>query len=261
MLERCQDYAPRIARDAAFSGPTAATLLGLPLPWRLQNLESLHIAVPLGRPIPRTEGILGRRLRKDLMQYWSVSGMPVLSPLAAFLTCCRDLTEAEGTTMLDAVVTTMAHYPGLKFQERPGAAIGDVRATFMTLNRFHGGRVARAALAECRERVASPKESETRLLLVQAGLPEPEVNGDVGVGSLHIAEVDLLYREAKVAIEYEGDHHRTDQSQWRKDLERERNLRALGYEYIRVTQQTLSESPRAFVAHVAALLARRTPTA
>lgn len=260
VLDRCADFAPRLGPLAAFSGPTAAIVLGLPLPRRLMTPEKLHIAVPLKKPKPGPDEIESRRLREDLFVSGWLNGLRVLDPLATFLTCCRMLDAREATIMLDAVITTKAHYPGLLFSHRPGATIERVRDVVKTLRRFHGGRVANDAFNACRERVASPKETETRLLLVGAGLPEPEVNGDVlDLEGWQIAEVDLLYRAEKIAIEYEGDHHRTSEQQWRKDLERERKLKALGYEYIRVTQETLAERPRELVAQVTRLLETRAP--
>ena len=260
VLDRCADYAPRLGPLAAFSGPTAAIILGLPLPRRLMTPEKLHIAVPLKKPKPGPGEIESRRLREDLFVSGWLSGLRVLDPLAAFLTCCRILDAREATIMLDAVITTKAHYPGLLFSHRPGATIERVREVVKTLRRFHGGRVANDAFNACRERVASPKETETRLLLVGAGLPEPEVNGDVlDHEGWQIAEVDLLYRAEKIAIEYEGDHHRTSEQQWRRDLERERDLKALGYEYIRVTQETLAEYPHKLVAQITRLLETRAP--
>lgn len=69
--------------------------------------------------------------------------------------------------------------------------------------------------------VRSPRETLLRLLIRDAGLPEPEINfwiyDDDG---RFLTESDLVYPEEKVVLEYEGDHHRTDVVQWRKDIAR-----------------------------------------
>jgi hypothetical protein len=98
-----------------------------------------------------------------------------------------------------------------------------------------GCRTARRAAGLARGNVASPRETMTRLLLVLAGLPEPRCNVSVGDAIRRIAEVDLLYDAYRIAVEYEGDHHRTDRWQWSVDIERAEALAAAGYAVIRVT--------------------------
>ncbi|MBW8870814.1 MAG: DUF559 domain-containing protein [Leifsonia sp.] len=63
-----------------------------------------------------------------------------------------------------------------------------------------------------------------------------------------VARVDLAYPEWRLALEYEGDHHRTDRGQWHKDIDRQSRLEDLGWRVIRVTA--------ADVAAPASLLAR-----
>ncbi|GAA4767543.1 hypothetical protein [Microbacterium gilvum] len=67
-----------------------------------------------------------------------------------------------------------------------------------------------------------------------------------------VARVDLALPELRMAIEYEGDHHR-DKAQWRKDLARRRRLEALGWTYVSVTQADLDD-PRALLADLRAAI-------
>lgn len=53
--------------------------------------------------------------------------------------------------------------------------------------------------------------------------------------------VDLVWAEAKVAVEYDGDQHRTDRRQWREGVERDAALRAEGWTVIRVTVDVFQE--------------------
>lgn len=57
-----------------------------------------------------------------------------------------------------------------------------------------------------------------------------------------VARTDLAYPELKVAIEYEGDGHRTSAEQWRRDIQRQRELEALGWIVIRLTQEDLNDA-------------------
>lgn len=72
-----------------------------------------------------------------------------------------------------------------------------------------------------RDGVDSPMETKVRMLLVLAGLPEPEVNfeirdenGDV------LLRFDLAYRLARVAVEYEGRQHVEVIEAWERDITR-----------------------------------------
>lgn len=80
---------------------------------------------------------------------------------------------------------------------------------------------ARRAAAYVRSRVDSPMETRLRMLIVLAGLPEPEVN--VTVRDEHgvpIRKYDLAYRRSRTIVEYDGRHHIERENQWESDLER-----------------------------------------
>lgn len=52
--------------------------------------------------------------------------------------------------------------------------------------------------------------------------------------------MDLAYEDQRIAVEYEGDHHRTDRAQWHKDVHRQGRLEDLGWRVIRVTASDLA---------------------
>lgn len=94
---------------------------------------------------------------------------------------------------------------------------------------------ARAAYAHVDDGAQSPRETRLRLALTHAGLPRPETqvrtDSDDGV----VRQVDMLYAEHRVVIEYEGGQHLTDPGQWAKDIDRYAALVRMGYTVIRVT--------------------------
>lgn len=83
-------------------------------------------------------------------------------------------------------------------------------------HRGRGAVLVRRASALVRDRVDSPQETRLRLCLVLAGLPEPEVNPVVFAGGRAVGRVDLFLGRWRVAVEYEGDQHRTDPRQWHR---------------------------------------------
>lgn len=85
----------------------------------------------------------------------------------------------------------------------------------------------------------------------------PEVNFDVVELGVWIAQVDLAYPRQRLAIEYEGDHHRTAADQWATDIDRVERLHAAGWRVIRVTRADLADRPHEVVARVRNALAHR----
>lgn len=113
-------------------------------------------------------------------------------------------------------------------------------------HRGRGTVVARRAAALVRERVDSVQETRLRLCLVLAGVPEPQVNPVVYSGGRAVGRVDLFLPRWRIAIEYEGDQHRTDPRQWNVDIRRHEQLTADGCPVVRVTAQRMAH-PRAVV--------------
>lgn len=81
---------------------------------------------------------------------------------------------------------------------------------------------------------ASPRESRLRLWLLDCGFRRPETQIPVFDRSRPIAFLDMGWRKYKVAVEYDGDHHRKDRRQYVKDIARLRMLEQRGWILIRV---------------------------
>jgi hypothetical protein len=119
-------------------------------------------------------------------------------------------------------------------------------------------RLARRAASLVREGVDSPQESRTRLLVVLAGLPEPEVNlvfrnreGKV------LRRADMGYRRAKVSLEYDGRQHAADDEQWAGDITRREEFDSWGWRMVIVTSPGLWSAPDATLERVAVILRSR----
>jgi len=50
-----------------------------------------------------------------------------------------------------------------------------------------------------------------------------------------VAVVDMGWEDVKIALEYEGEHHRISRAQFQRDIERYEALAELGWIAIRVT--------------------------
>ncbi|MCG5431357.1 DUF559 domain-containing protein [Mycobacterium sp. MYCO198283] len=137
----------------------------------------------------------------------------------------------------------------------------DVREVEALLERYPGRRGirrARKALAAMNRGAESPRETWLRLLLARHGFPPVETQITVrGVYGEVVAVLDMGWKQLKVAIEYDGDHHRTDTYQFNRDIRRMEELTALGWIVIRVTSE---DGEGSIVSRVHRALARRAST-
>ena len=90
---------------------------------------------------------------------------------------------------------------------------------------------------------------------MRAGLPRPQTQipvqdefGDV------IAYLDMGWEELKVAVEYDGEQHRSDRWQYTWDIRRLEMLERLGWIVIRVVA---GDRPAEIISRVRAAVARR----
>jgi hypothetical protein len=111
-------------------------------------------------------------------------------------------------------------------------------------------RRARAFVDLAREGVASPRETHTRLHMVDAGLPDPDTNLLIVEDDLVLAQGDLGYWRWLIWIEYDGVDAHAERRLNGIDQAKDRWLRRRGWDVFRLTNRDHYE-PRAFLAQVA----------
>lgn len=133
--------------------------------------------------------------------------------------------------------------------------VADVELLAQRYKGRRGIRSARAALELVDPGAESPRETWLRLLLIRADFPSPQtqipVHDEYGV---LVAVLDMGWEDIKVAVEYEGDHHRTDRRQFNKDITRMEALTELGWIVVRVT---VEDVPGGILRRVSAAWGRR----
>ena len=247
-LDRCRDYLPVAPPDFRFAGVTAATIYGIPLPPRLAKPGPLAVAVPVDVQRPRRKGIVGRRLAA-LPERVTREGLPVLPPEQVWLSLAVVLGVDELVVAGDFLV------------RRKGAATSLERLTAeVAIAKGRRGTVrAREALALVRAGTDSPKETELRLLIVRAGLPEPVVGHRViDADGNFVGVPDLAYIAERVALDYDGEIHRTDERVFLDDIERRERFEDASWRYIRASKDHLRR-PGTFLERVRRNLRERAP--
>jgi hypothetical protein len=184
---------------------TAAMLWGAIVP----SHPDIHVSSPRNRT--RREGITAHR-RKDGQKVVLFHGFRVTSPVQTFLDLAHCLTLVDLVVLGDSLVRRGRTTP----DELVSAAQG--KAGPYT-------HMARRAAALVRSGVDSPMETRLRLLIVLAGLPEPEVDHRVHDedGTL-LRRYDLSYLPHRLIIEYDGRQHAESDEQWLTDIERDEAL-------------------------------------
>lgn len=227
-----------------FSHATAAFLLGMPLPLQLAA-GSVHVSAILPDTAPVRAGMIGHRLTTVPGGAILVRDLPVASPLATWCLLSAELDLASVIAAGDFVVTSA----------EPRATLDELSAAVEAWAGRPGAAKLRAALPRVRVGPLSRPESLSRLLFVAAGIPEPESNVIISTSSGgFLAMGDLVWRRHRVLAEYEGDHHRTDRRQFRRDIRRRELVEDHAWRLTRFTADDLFRGQRELLERIAARL-------
>ncbi len=251
---RAVAYAVALPDGQFFSHVTAAVLWGLPLPVSALRGLGQDVGVLAPRRTPRGAGVRGHRFVQASTRVCvhPTRGVPLLTPACVWASLGAALLDVRD---LVAVADAIVRVPMFRGDPPPLATIDDLAAA--STGRRVGVARLRDALPLVRERSASRTETWCRLVLVDGGLPEPELNWNIVVNGRLLACVDLAYPRERVAVEYDGEHHLVDARQWSRDIQRHEALAAAGWVVIRVTKQHLFADAGGVVARVRHALARR----
>lgn len=150
-------------------------------------------------------------------------GVPILGPDRTFVDVATQLGERRLLRAGDWLV-------------RYGHAdVLDLRA-YVIESHLDGVQRARRVAPLVRERVDSPRESDVRWILMEAGLPVPEPNPPIlDEHGVRLAKGDLTYIDFRVIVEHDGWVHERNADQRQRDHLRRERLEAEGWRVIVIT--------------------------
>ena len=264
-MRRCLAEAGRCGKPLLFGMTTALELHGIPKPEQCSlDTGKLHTVGTSGNGRTRT------RASYVQTHVWTRAAGTVkfnnqvsaLHPFQAWAQLAPYLPLEELITLGDAVVSTMHRTPSLARKRDAAAILAAFRTHISQLTRFKGRANAMRALPRIMPNVDSPMESKQRLALAAYGIPVPVTNHvvpDVAFASGAPMTLDMAWPEYTVAVEYDGDHHRTDKKQWQRDQEKRNLLRSRSWIILEATAATLAEEETraAFAFQVGRELAKR----
>ncbi len=173
--------------------------------------------------------------------------MPLTSPARTWCDIAETLSVADLVAAGDSAL-------------RAGCDSDALRAVLGRAFHRRGVIKARAALPLLDARARSRPESHLRYALVSGGLPTPEVNSPIF--SEHgewLAEPDLHYQPARLALEYNGADH-GDPRRMRHDITRDLDYQWAGWRVITFGPKQVFGRPDQIASLVRAVLAERAPS-
>jgi hypothetical protein len=241
------EMTPRLQLEAAvLAAPGTAALSHVTaLDWLL-GTERLTGVVHLSTDSTSQTQLPGVRLhrRRHALAPRLVRGLACLGPERTFVDCGALLGLRRMVRAGDALV-------------RAGHTRAERLVAYSDEHHLDGVVLAREAARLVRPRVDSVRETDVRLLLVAAGLPEPETNVDVlDAAGQWVARGDLVLPAWHVVVEHDGWVHERDAAQRQKDHLRRERIQAAGWTLIVVTVADF-DRPATVVWRVHAALADR----
>ena len=244
---RCRELLPLLPPGAMFCRATALDLFGIEHPRGLRRPKELHVQVPRSVARPRRVGVVPHTRLGPPATLRTVGGCPVSSPEDTWIDLAGELDPIELTVLGDSLLRRRQPVSKLALLQ---AAVDQVAPGTRGIRRL------REALDAVRPGTDSCQESRLRLLLIATGMPMPEVNRPILVGGRFLAMPDLSYPGLRIAIEYDGEVHRTDRRTWSRDIQRRRALEAHGWVMVTWTAADL-RNPTSALRHLRTQIARR----
>jgi hypothetical protein len=226
-------YTPRIAAPSLYANTVGAWLWsGRRGPITGRAASAMHGAkwVDAKTPIELLwrnnrppDGIITRNEHFTCDDVMEIDAMAVATPQRTAYDLGRYLARDEAVIHLDALsrATGLAAEHVAPMMERYKGARG-IRGLRTALDLMDGG-------------AQSPKETWLRLLLIDAGYPRPQTQIPVlDADGYEFAFLDMGWEDVKIAVEYDGEHHRTDQGQYRWDVKRLRKIQEHSWHHVKV---------------------------
>ncbi|WP_248146693.1 hypothetical protein [Microbacterium aoyamense] len=222
---RAAAYAPKLRESEVLSHASALAVFGVWTPSRCTAAVHVMTFGPSERA--RGAGVRGHESEPGRVRRAHVGDIPIVHPADAWCQLGEHLSVRELVLVGDALVR----------RRNPILTISDLHEAVQRWSGRRGVQNLRGAVRLVRERTDSYAETELRMDALEAGLPEPEVNGAIlDENGRIVALGDLVFRRYKTALEFDGEQHRADNAQFARDVTRLDDVARLGWRLIRVTK-------------------------
>lgn len=226
----CLEEAARALSEATpgawISHVTAARIQSFLLPAWLSDSNELHLSKPTALPGARRRGICGHRVIVKPGEVELADGIWVSTKARTWLDMARQLPLTDLVAVGDGLIRIPR--PELEGREGAYSTVEELRGLVARHPNLQGVVRARQALDLMRVGSDSAPETFLRLAMLDAGLPEPELQIALRPGDARSPSADLGFRRRRVAIQYDGGHHLLE-PQRLSDRRRDKAFEAAGW--------------------------------
>ena len=195
----------------------------------------LHVLNPHGHQLRPVDGLVVHR--RDGAPLVMVGDRPATAPAWTAVEVARSLRRPRALATLDAAL-------------RAGCSRAEMWRAAVEQKGRRGIVAVRDLLLVADARAESPMESETRLMMIDGGLPIPELQYEVVDGNGELRRLDFAWPEYRVAVEYDGLDWHGNPEALRNDRRRHLALRDVGWTVIPIVFDDVRHRAWDFVARV-----------
>lgn len=234
VLTAAREYLPLLRQGEVFSHTTALLLLGAPI----ETDEALHVTIPRPKAQARARNVVGHRASTPFPRWFVDGELPCAPPLRALVQSARLLPFRELVVAIDHLVLPRWRAGGM----HPLIDLSQLREHLLGENAPGVVRV-RAACEVARVGAESRYETLTRFELARMGLDTLELQAILrSPDGDFIGRFDLADRRKRKIIEFDGEQHRSDRTQYLKDIRRLSLAADDGYRLLRLHRERFRHS-------------------
>ncbi|CAJ1585321.1 DUF559 domain-containing protein [[Mycobacterium] wendilense] len=218
---------------------TAAAAYG----FDVENTVDLHVLTPEGHQLRASDGLVVHR--REGAPLTTIDGRVATEPAWTAVEVARGLRRARGLATLDAALRT-------------GAC--DERALRNAVDRQAGRRGivrVRELLPLASPLAESPMESESRLAMIDGGLPAPVLQYEIVDLSWRTWRVDFAWPQFRLAVEFDGFDWHSDTDAFRRDRQKLAALNELGWTMLSIVADDVRRRPAEMVRRIEGAMAAR----
>lgn len=237
-LEAAARVLSEVSPGAWISHVTAARLHCQLLPAWLSDSTELHLSKPKHLPQVRRKGVTAHTVIIGPDEVECVNGIRISTRSRTWLDLARRLSLAELVCLGDQLIRIPR--PEFEGRSEPFDTVDSLRALVGRHPNLQGVVRAREALELMRVGADSAPESMLRLAMLDANLPEPDLQIALRANDAASPTADLGYRHRRLAIQYDGDHHLLE-AQRLSDRRRDKAFEAAGWTVLVVTKDDAAD--------------------
>lgn len=207
-----------------------------------ERTPGLHILNPIGRQLRSTEGLtVHRRTGAPLT---AVAGRPTTTPAWTAIEVARALSRPRALATLDAALRSGTCKP-----EHLEDAVRDQSGR-------RGIATVRGLLGLASPLAESPMESETRLVMIDGGLPPPVLQYEVVDLQGRTWRLDFAWPGSRVGAEYDGVDWHSGPQAFLRDRRRLSALQQLGWLVVPIVAEDVRYRPHELLGRLDTYLRR-----